>query len=57
MRLILTIHDELLFEVRDDILKETIPAIKSLMENIYPLAAPLAAEAKTGKDWGNLKKY
>ena len=37
VRLILTIHDELLFEVRDDILIETVPLFKDLMEKIYPL--------------------
>ncbi|MEK7169468.1 MAG: DNA polymerase [Patescibacteria group bacterium] len=62
VRLILTIHDELLFEVRDDILIETVPLFKDLMEKIYPLfgqslALPLKVEAKTGKNWGNMGKY
>ncbi|MEK7626761.1 MAG: DNA polymerase [Patescibacteria group bacterium] len=61
-RLILTIHDELLFEVRDDILKETVPLFRDLMEGIYPLSGqalslPLKVEAKTGKNWGDLQKY
>ncbi|MEK7162413.1 MAG: DNA polymerase, partial [Patescibacteria group bacterium] len=56
-RLILTIHDELLFEIQDDILMETVPLIKKLMEEIYPLAVPLTAEVKTGKRWGSLQKY
>ena len=62
VRLILTIHDELLFEVRDDILIETVPLFKDLMEKIYPLfgqslALSLKVEAKTGKNWGNMGKY
>ena len=55
-RLILTIHDELLFEIRDDILMVAIPLLKDVMEKIYPLAAPLAVEVKTGKSWGSLQK-
>lgn len=57
VKLILTIHDELLFEIRDDILKEAAPLIKEIMEGIYPLAAPLVAEIKAGKNWGALRKY
>ena len=55
-RMILSIHDELLFEIRDDILSEAVPEIKKLMQNIYPLAAPLVAEVGVGKNWGSLKK-
>jgi DNA polymerase-1 len=55
-KLILSIHDELLFEIQDDILMETAPLIRKLMEEIYPLAAPLKAEIKTGKNWGSLQK-
>lgn len=62
VRLILTIHDELLFEVRDDILKETVLVFRDLMEGIYPLSGkalvlPLKVEAKVGKNWGDLQKY
>jgi len=56
-RLVLSVHDELLFEIRDDILMEAVPMIKGLMEGIYSLASPLVVEAKTGKSLGELKKY
>lgn len=57
VRLILTIHDELIFEVRDDILKSIIAPIKYLMEHPLSLLVPLVVETKTGKDWGNMNKY
>jgi len=57
VRLILTIHDELIFEVRDDILKSIITPIKYLMEHSLSLLVPLIVETKTGKDWGNMNKY
>jgi len=57
VKLILTIHDELLFEIDDVILKKTVPVIKNIMEKIYPLSVPLKVEAKTGKNWGEMKKW
>jgi DNA polymerase-1 len=55
VRLLLSIHDELLFEIRDDILKETTESIKKTMESIYQLRVPLKVEVKIGKNWGELK--
>ena len=55
-KMILSIHDELLFEIRDDILSEAVPEIKKMMQNIYPLAAPLVAEVGVGKNWGSFEK-
>ncbi len=57
VRMILTIHDELLFEIRDDILREVAPAIVDIMENTEQLSVPLKIETKVGKTWGELKKY
>jgi DNA polymerase-1 len=56
IRLLLSIHDELLFEISDDILKRTAQKIRELMENIYPLKVPLLIELKKGKNWGNMEK-
>jgi len=57
VRLLLTIHDELIFEVRDDILKSVVTPIKYLMEHPLSLLVPLVVEIKIGKDWGSMKKY
>jgi DNA polymerase-1 len=54
VRLLLQIHDELLFEISDDILKETSLKIKQIMEQAVSLKAPLLCEVKTGKNWGEL---
>ncbi len=54
-RPILTIHDELLFEIRDDILKQAVGPLKNIMERVFPLDIPLVVEGKTGKDWGSLE--
>jgi DNA polymerase I len=53
---LLTIHDELLFEVRDDILKSVSGFIKETMENVYKISVPLRVEVKIGKNLGNLNE-
>jgi len=56
-RMILTIHDELIFEIQNDILKNTILEIKEIMENTEKLSVPLKVDIKTGPNWGNLNQY
>lgn len=53
--LLLSIHDELLFEIRDDLVSTLVPRLKSIMEEAYPLSVPLVAEVKTGKKWGTMR--
>jgi DNA polymerase-1 len=55
VRLLLSIHDELLFEIRDDILEKTISPIKELMEQAGE-GITLKAEVKIGKTWGQMEK-
>jgi len=55
IHLLLTIHDELLFEVADDILKEVTKTLQECMESVYTLTVPLKVEAKAGKRWGEMK--
>ncbi len=57
MRLLLTIHDELLFEMQDDILREIIPRISNIMEKTDGVSVPLTVEVGRGKKWGSLKKH
>ncbi len=54
VRLLLQIHDELLFEITHDILKKLLPTIKILMEEVVYLSVPLEVQVKTGKNWGEL---
>jgi len=51
---ILTIHDELLFEVHNDILKEISGIIKGEMESIYELKVPLKVDVSSADNWGAL---
>ncbi len=51
---VLTIHDELLFEVGDDILKSVSVLLKEIMESVYKISVPLEVEIKIGKSLGEL---
>ncbi len=57
VRMLLTIHDELLFEIRDDILIETTASLAGIMESAEHLSVPLKVETKVGKTWGAMKKH
>lgn len=55
-RIALTVHDELILEVSDDILESFSERIARLMENCLRISVPLVVDAKVGKNLGNLKK-
>ena len=56
VRMLLTIHDELLFEIKESIIKEAAPIIRRLMESAYRLKVPVRVSEKIGSDWGSLKE-
>ena len=55
VKMLLQIHDELLFEVRDDLVKKVGPRIKDIMENIHKLDVPLTVDAKYGDNWQEME--
>ena len=50
-RMILQVHDELLFDVPNDELALVEAKIKYLMENSMPLSIPVVVESGTGNNW------
>ncbi|MEO0843190.1 MAG: DNA polymerase, partial [Cyanobacteria bacterium J06643_5] len=54
-RLLLQVHDELIFEVPPQELEELQIKIKSVMENALKLSVPLLVEAKAGDNWMEAK--
>lgn len=54
VRTLLTIHDELLFEIKEDIIKEASRLIAAAMENAYELEVPIRVTTKIGSSWGEL---
>jgi len=55
IRMLLQVHDELVFEVKNDLVEQVKKIIKIEMESVYKLKAPLVAEVGVGKSWGEAK--
>ncbi len=54
-KMLLQIHDELIFEAREDKAEEFGEWAKDIMENIYTLDVPLVCSVSIGDNWGELK--
>jgi DNA polymerase-1 len=50
-RLLLQVHDELVFEVPEKELKRISKLVQEEMEGVYNLRVPLKVDIKTGKNW------
>jgi DNA polymerase-1 len=50
-KLLLQVHDELLFEVLEEELPQIRSLVKQEMEGVYRLDVPLKVDMKTGKNW------
>lgn len=59
VRLVLQVHDEIVYEVRDDLVEEASKEIKKIMEAVIPkeqtLGVPIVSESAAGKNWGEMK--
>ncbi len=53
-RMILQVHDELIFQVPDSELEEMKSLVKSTMENIDTLSVPLKVSVEYAKCWGDM---
>jgi len=54
-KMILQVHDELVFEVPKKDIEKVAEFVKNAMEKIYKLRAPIAVEVEAGDNWGELK--
>ena len=51
IRMLMQVHDELVFEIREEKLEEYIALIKEKMSGAAELDVPLVVEAGTGDNW------
>lgn len=51
VRMLLQVHDELVLELPQEEALEVGRAVKSVMEQAYPLRVPLVVEVRVGTDW------
>ena len=60
VRLVMQVHDELVYEMDEKVAEDAAKKIKKVMEEVVPIAklsgVPIIAEAKIGKHWGEMKK-
>lgn len=51
VKLLLQVHDELVFEVSENRIKETAANVKEIMESVVQLKIPLVVNLSVGKNW------
>ncbi|MDP2651457.1 MAG: DNA polymerase [bacterium] len=60
MRLLLQVHDELVYEVREDLVDEAARHFKKIMESAMPeektLGVPIIVDANVGDNWGEMER-
>lgn len=61
VRMLLQVHDEIVYEIRTDLLKKVIPELVSRMEEVLPKKAargvPTSVSVKIGANWTELEKW
>lgn len=55
VRLLLQVHDELVFEMKKDRTKDAAAQAKKIMELAYTLTVPLIVDVKHGPNWSDMK--
>ena len=51
IRMIMQVHDELVFEIKEDRLEELTDVVKDLMESAVKLDIPLKVDTGVGDNW------
>jgi DNA polymerase-1 len=54
-RMVLTVHDELVFEVPEASVGEAMRRVKQAMEGVHPLDVPLEVDVGSGVNWGDVE--
>jgi DNA polymerase-1 len=55
-RMLLQVHDELVLECPQDEVKSTAQVVRDVMGSAYTLSIPLATEARSGQNWGEMRE-
>ena len=54
-KMLIQVHDELVFNVVDDELEEVQELVRSIMENTFKMSVPLKVEMEVGENWYEAK--
>lgn len=59
VKLLMQVHDELVYEIDEDIAEQAARDIRTIMERVAPIeklhSVPIKAEIALGKDWGDMR--
>jgi DNA polymerase-1 len=56
VRFLMAIHDEIMLEVREDMVMEIAVWLKHIMDNVVVLDIPMVSEIKAGDNWAEMSK-
>jgi len=56
VKMLLQVHDELLFEINNKYLEDASKKIKNIMEDVIKLKVPVIVESEFGNNWGEMKR-
>ena len=55
IKMMLQVHDELVFEVKENLVEKTAKIVKQEMEKVAKLGVPIVADLKAGPNWGQME--
>ncbi|MDP2905628.1 MAG: DNA polymerase, partial [Candidatus Omnitrophota bacterium] len=56
-KMVLQVHDELVFDVPHEELKQVAALVRQSMENVLELKVPIRVDIKSGKNWLEMEDY
>jgi DNA polymerase-1 len=57
VQLLLSVHDELIYEIKENAIGRAVPVIQKAMEHIERVTVPLVVNVSVGPSWGELRSY
>ncbi|MDP3793984.1 MAG: DNA polymerase, partial [Candidatus Uhrbacteria bacterium] len=55
-RMLLQVHDELVFEVPEGEVVQVAKVLKDIMEHVEKIGVPIVVDVKAGKNWEEMEK-
>lgn len=55
VKMLLQVHDELIFEIKTDKIDFYAPKIRNIMQDVLELRIPIIVDESRGNNWGELK--
>jgi len=55
LKMLLQVHDELVFEAKKDLVEDAAKKIKKIMEEVIKLKVPILVDASIGDNWGEME--